>query len=381
MKFIPISRPEITEKDKKAVLGVLNTSQLALGPKLVEFEKTIATYVGRKYGVAVNSGTSALHLMVRALGIGKGDEVITTPFSFIASANCILFEGAKPVFVDIDPVTRNIAPSKIERAITKKTKAILPVDIFGQPCDWDPILKIAKKYKLKIIEDSCEALGSTYKRKKCGSFGELSVFSFYPNKQITTGEGGIVVTDDPKLFELLRSMRNQGRDESIRTKRQKKGEYRSWLAHVRLGYNYRISEMNCALGISQFSRIDAIMRKREQVVKIYNNVLSHIPEITTPGVMRGVRINWMHYVIEAKQENRKIRDRLIEYLKNNGIQASNYFPSLHLQPFYRKQFGYMKGDFPASEAISERVVALPLLNNLSEKEISYIASTIQSFFK
>lgn len=388
MKRIPLSRPEITNKDKAAVLGVLNTPYLSLGPKLQEFEQNIAKYVGRKYAVAVNSGTSALHLIIKSLGIGKGDEVITTPFSFIASANCILFEGAKVVFADIDPLTRNIDPEKIEKAINKRTRAILAVDIFGQPCEWDAILRIARKYKLKVIEDSCEAFGSSYgsassprvRWRKCGSFGDASVFSFYPNKPITMGEGGVVVTDNPKIFEFARSLRNQGRDERLRTKKQKRVEYRSWLSHVRLGYNYRVSEINCALGVSQLRRIDKIVKQRQRVVNIYNKYLGPIPVIKTPYVMQGVKISWMHYVVELGESySARQRDKIIEGLKKAGIQASNYFPSIHLQPFYRKTFGYKKGDFPVSEYLSDRVIALPLLNHLSEKEIKYIADTLKKF--
>ena len=230
MYNIPLSKQDITDLEKTAVLEVLNSPKLALGPKLQEFEKLMADFVGVKYAIAVNSGTSGLHLIVKSLGIKKGDEVITTPFSFIASANCILYEGAKPVFVDIDQKTLNIDVTKIEKKITKKTKAILAVDVFSQPADWDALKRLAKKHHLFLIEDSAEALGSLYKNKKCGSFGDAAVFAFYPNKQMTTGEGGMILTNNKKIAELCKSMSNQGR-------KIKDG---AWLEHVRLGYNYRL---------------------------------------------------------------------------------------------------------------------------------------------
>ena len=254
---IPLSKPDITQSEKKAVLEVLNTSHLSLGKKHIEFQDKVADFVGSKYAVAVNSGTSGLHLIIRALGIGRGDEVITAPFSFIASSNAILYEGAKPVFIDIDKNTSNIDVSKIEEKITPKTKAILAVDVFSHPADWDALGKIAKKHNLFLIEDSAEALGSEYKGKKCGSFGDAAIFAFYPNKQITTGEGGMIITNNKNIADMCKSMANQGR----------KVENGKWLEHIRLGYNYRLDEMSCALGIAQIARIDEILKKRSQVAK------------------------------------------------------------------------------------------------------------------
>ncbi|MBU4205070.1 DegT/DnrJ/EryC1/StrS aminotransferase family protein, partial [Patescibacteria group bacterium] len=246
---IPLSKPDIKESDKKEVLKVLKTDFLSLGPKLKKFEKEIAKFAGVKYAVGVNSGTAALHLIVRALGLKEGDEVITTSFSFISSSNCILYEGANPVFIDIDEKTFNIDVKKIEEKITKKTKAILAVDVFGKPAEWNALTKIAKKHNLFLIEDSAEALGSEFGGKKCGSFGNAAIFSFYPNKQITIGEGGMVLTHNKEIADLCRSMANQGR-------RVSNGE---WLEHVRLGYNYRLDEMSAALGLSQLKRIKEII--------------------------------------------------------------------------------------------------------------------------
>jgi len=372
---IPLARPNITNLDRRTVLEVLETPYLSLGPKLKEFERKIAKYVGVKYAVAVNSGTSALHLIVRALGIKGGDEVITTPFSFIASANCILFEKAKPIFVDIDEKTLNIDPDKIENKITKKTKAILAVDVFGHPADWDKLKKIAKKYKLKIIEDSAEALGAEYslaslpqaKRRKCGSFGDAAVFAFYPNKQITTGEGGMVVTNNRSIAELCRSMRDQGR--------QKGG---GWHFYSRLGYNYRLSDINCALGIAQMNRIKEILKKREKVANMYNEKLRDFPALEIPYIGPNIKMSWFVYVVRLnKKYSQKDRNKIIKEMSKRGIQTSNYFPCIHLQPFYRKMFGYKLGDFPIAESVSQRTIALPFYNNLKEKEIDYVVKNLK----
>ena len=371
MKIL-LAQPDITDLERKAVLEVLKTPRLSLGPKLKEFEEKIAKYVGVKYVVAVNSGTSALHLIIRALGIKDNDEVITTPFSFIASANCILYERAKPVFVDIDEKTLNIDPQKIEEKITKKTKAILAVDIFGHPADWDTLQKIAKKHKLFLIEDSAEALGSEYKGKKCGSFGDASTFSFYPNKQITTGEGGMILTNNKKIADVCRSIANQGR----------KCEGGKWLEHIRLGYNYRLDEMSCVLGISQLKRIDEILKKREKVAKIYNGKLKDLSEIEIPYIAKDVKMGWFVYVVKlSKKYSKENRDKIIEKMEKRGIQCSNYFQSIHLQLFYRRMFGFKPGSFPIAEGISRRTIALPFYNNLKEREINYVVKNLKEIIK
>jgi len=365
---VSLSSADLGRREQQAVMEVLKASRLALGPKLREFEKKFARYIGAKYALAVNSGTSGLHLLIRALEISQGDEVITTPFSFIASSNCILFERAKPVFVDINEKTLNIDPAKIEKVITKKTKAILAVDIFGHPVDWDPIIRIAKKHNLKIIEDSCEALGAEYKGKKCGNFGQAAVFAFYPNKQMTTGEGGIIVTNNKKIIDLCRSMHNQGRE-------VKNGR---WLNHVRLGYNYRMTEIQAVLGIAQLSRIKEILKKREKVAKLYNQKLKNIPEIQIPRIAPWAKISWFVYVIQLnKNYSRKDRDQIIKKLQKEDIQCSNYFQCIHLQPFYKKEFGYKRGDFPIAESVSDRTIALPFFGNLSEKEINYVVKNLK----
>ncbi len=365
MKYnIPLSSPDITNAERKAVVEVLKTRTLSLGPKLKEFEEQFAKFAKRKYAVGVNSGTSALHLIVRALGIGKGDEVITSPFSFIASANCILYENARPVFVDVDERTLNIDLKRIEEKITKKTKAILAPDMFSHPVDWDVLLRIAKKHNLKVIEDSAEAVGSTYKGKPCGSFGVAGVFAFYANKQMTTGEGGVLVTDDKNIADLAKSMSNQGR----------KVENGKWLEHVRLGYNYRISEMQCAMGIVQLKRISEIVRKRKQVAALYAKELEGIPGIQLPVVEPYADISWFVYVVRlSKDFSRAQRDRIIALLAQKGIQCSTYFQSIHLQPLYKDMFGYKKGDFPIAEGASDRSIALPFFSNLAKQDIRTVA--------
>lgn len=364
---IPLSKPDITNKEIKAVLNVLKSNVLSLGPNLKELEEKMAKFSGVKYAVAVNGATSALHLIIRALGIKQGDEVITTPFSFIASSNCALYERVKPVFVDINGKTLNIDVRKIEEKITSKTKAIIAVDVFSQPADWEELEKIAKKHNLFLIEDSAEALGSRYKGKMCGSFGNAGVFAFYPNKQITTGEGGVILTNEKNIYESCKSMSNQGRAVV--------GE--KWLEHEILGYNYRLDEMSCALGIVQLKRIKDILRKRKKVASIYNKKLKGLVEI--PYIKEGNDLSWFVYVVRLPVEIN--RDKVISDMARLGIQCKDYFQPIHLQPFYKKEFGYKEGDFPVCEEVSKRTIALPFFNDLKEKEIDFIAKSLKQCLK
>ncbi len=381
---IPLSQPDITDLERNRVLEVLQTPHLSLGPKLAEFEGRFAGYMGSKYAVAVNSGTSGLHLCVRAAGLGDGDEVITTPFSFIASANCLLFERARPVFIDIDENGYNIDIGRLKNAVKKrrrrgkKLKAILPVHVFGRPCDMAEVMRLAAEYDLTVIEDACEAVGAEIEVKKgpgirisgwkkAGTLGDCGVFAFYPNKQMTTGEGGMIVTDDRRFAELCRSLRNQGRASSG-----------VWLQHERLGYNYRLSDIHSALGLAQLERIEELLDRRERVARLYQERLKEIPEVATPRPEAGKRISWFVYVVRLAAGFRRVdRDSILAGLRRAGIGCSDYFSPIHLQPFYRRTFGYRKGDFPVTEAMAERTIALPFYSRLSADEIDRVAAVLK----
>jgi len=364
---IPLSSPDIREEDRAAVLAVLDSGELSLGPRVAAFERAVAQLTGSGHAIAVNSGTSGLHLCVKAANVGEGDEVITTPFSFVASANCILFERAKPVFVDIDPVTFNIDPAKIEAAITPRTKAILPVHVFGRPCALDEIIRIAQKHGLAIIEDSCEAIGAQYRGKAVGTFGQTGVFAFYPNKQMTTGEGGVIVTNDATIAARCRSWRNQGRSAVA-----------GFLDHDSLGYNYRLSDINCALGLSQISRIQEILAARARVAEWYDNSLKGLAQIVRPQISEpNSTISWFVYVVRLNDDfSQSDRDRVIAELRNRGVECRNYFPPIHLQPLYRKLFGFGPGSFPITEHVSERTMAIPFFNRLSERHINFVCKAL-----
>jgi perosamine synthetase len=364
---IYLSRPDITAREIEAVCEVLRGPNLSLGPKLAEFEQVFAKYIGTKRAVAVNSGTSGLFLCMLALGIAPGDEVITTPFTFIASATSVMMAGARPVFVDIDPATLNIDPANIESAITEKTKAIVAVEVFGNPAGLDRLCEIAQKHNLAVIEDSCEALGSALNGKKVGTFGSMSVFGFYPNKQITTGEGGMILTDDDYLADMCVSLRNQGR-----------GKDSSWLGHDRLGYNFRLSDINCALGIEQLSRIDQIKAKRRQVAKWYQEILAEDARLIVPAEPDDCDMSWFVFVVRlADGFTLEQRDRILQAMRSRNIQVGDYFPPVHLQPFMVEQFSYKQGDFPVTEAVSKSTIALPFHNNLTKDEVAIVCKTLK----
>jgi perosamine synthetase len=365
---INLSRPDITQAEIDAVCGVLSSSILSLGPKLDEFENAFAGYIGRKRAVAVNSGTSGLFLCAKALDIGPGDEVITTPFTFIASATSIMMAGATPVFVDIDPVSLNIDPAKIEAKITKNTKAILPVIVFGNPARLDEVCSIAARHNLPVIEDSCEGLGSTLAGKKVGSFGTTSVFGFYPNKQITTGEGGMILTDDDNLADACVSLRNQGRS-----------QMGGWLAHERLGYNFRLSDINCALGIVQLSRLADFIVKRRHVAEMYQQLLNDDDRLIIPQQPTDCQMAWFVFVVRlAEKYTLDQRDKIINTMRNKGIQVSNYFPPAYLQPFMVEKFGYKEGGFPITDSVCKSTIALPFHNNLTRTEAEIVCTELKS---
>jgi perosamine synthetase len=363
---IELSGPDITQVEQAAVAEVLASGRLSLGPKVEQFERAVADYCGTRHAVAVSSGTSALHLLIRAAGIGPGDEVITTPFSFVASANCVLFERGRPVFADIEPDTWNIAPTAIAAAITSKTRALLPVHVFGQTCRMDEITALARRHNLRMFEDSCEALGSMYKDRRAGALAEAGVFGFYPNKQITTGEGGMITTDDDRLAELCRSMRNQGRDSM------------AWLAHERLGYNYRLSDVNCALGCAQMSRIDQILESRARVARWYVERLADEPRLALQRLLPDCRMSWFVFVVKLGDEyEEEDRNRIIERLRAAGIGCSNYFSPIHLQRFYREELGCKAGQFPVCEKVAARTIALPFHGRLTESQVDEVCQTLR----
>jgi len=358
---ISLSSPDIAEADVQAVLPVLRGGRLSIGPHIESFEAAVARRAGRKHGIGVNSGTSGLHLCVRALGIGDGDEVVTTPFSFIATTNCLLFERAKPVFVDIDPENYNVDPTALEAAITPRTKAILPVEVFGNTAHFDTYERIAARRGLAMIEDCCEALGGFLGARPAGSFGNCGVFAFYPNKQITTGEGGLIVTDDDRLADLCRSMRNQGRDTS------------AWLSHARLGYNYRLSEINAALGEAQMRRLDEILAKRRAVAEMYHQALADLEEVGLPPMAQPKQASWFVYVIRlADRFSRSDRDAAMEHLRKAGIGCNPYFVPIHLQPYVMELLGTREGDFPVTERVAARTIALPFFANLTERDVGRV---------
>jgi perosamine synthetase len=345
---------------------VLRAERLSLGPRIPAFEQAICDFVGCKYAAAVSSGTAALHIAMIAAGIGPGDEVITTSFSFIASSNSILYVGAKPVFVDIDPETWQIDPAKIEAAITPRTKAILPVHVFGQPAQITPILEIAKKHNLAVIEDSCEALGAEIEGKKAGTLALCGAFAFYPNKQITTGEGGILVTNNPEVAKLARSLRNQGR-----------GEGATWLCHERLGYNYRMSDINAALGWAQMQRIQYIIQKRDQVAGAYIDRLKNNPKFTFQKIATNVKMSWFVFVVKLADEfTSDQRNTLLKMLTEKEIGCNAYFSPIHLQKYYREQLGHREGELPITERVGARSFAIPFSTLMTEDQIDYVCKTL-----
>jgi perosamine synthetase len=367
---IPMSRPDVTSAERAAVLDVLSGATLALGPRLDLFERRLAAYVGAPHGVAVSSGTAGLHLCVVAAGVGEGDTVLTTPFSFVASANCILYERARPVFVDIDPVTLTVDPNALEAAARKlvarrrRPKAILPVHVFGHPTDMDPIRDLAARYELAVVEDACEAIGAAYKGRPVGTLGDAAVFAFYPNKQITTGEGGMIVTGDAAWDALFRSLRNQGRD-----------VFDGWLEHSRLGWNYRMDELSAALGVVQVERLDEILSSRARVADAYTHKLADLEHVTPPVVAPWVtRMSWFVYVVRLAPW--LDRDAVIRALDERGVPARAYFPPIHLQPVYRDRFGFRPGDFPVSEEMGRRCLALPFFGAMTDPQIDNVCGAL-----
>ncbi len=363
---IPLSSPDITQAEIDAVVDVLHSPTLSIGPKVEEFEYLCAKVAGRRHGVAVSSGTCGLHLCMMAAGIKPGDEVITTPFSFVASANAPLFVGARPVFVDIDPITLNADVEQIEAAITPRTKAILCVEAFGHPGGMAGQEAIARKHGIELIEDCCEGFGGYAGERPIGSFGLAGVFGFYPNKQITTGEGGMIVTDDEQFAAMCRSLRNQGRDGM------------SWLAHARLGFNYRMSEINAALGVAQVNRLGEILDNRRRVAHDYMERLMTSRYLILPTLDDQTHMSWFVFVVRLNDLfDPGDRDLIIKDLRAQGIGCNNYFPPIHLQPYMIEQFGFKPGMFRVCEHVSQRTIALPFFTRMTETQVDLVCTVLE----
>ena len=364
---IPLSAPDIEEEEIQAVASVLRTPHLSLGPRLEEFERAVASYVDTGDAIAVSSGTAGLHLCVRALGIGPGDEVIVPSFAFVAVANAVRYENAIPVFVDIEPGTLNVDPKRAEAAITSRTKAILVVHTFGCPVELSQILDIAQRHHLYVIEDACEAIGAEYDSRKVGSIGDVGVFAFYPNKQITTGEGGAVVTANPRIASLVRALRNHGRLNS-----------EDWLQHSELGYNYRLSEMNCALGISQLNRIESILSRREEIARKYAAQLKENENLRLPALdLPRRRISWFVYVVRLSGPwSRAHRDWIVQEMNRRGIACGRYFAPIHLQPAYQSIPNFQRASLAVTEDQASRTLALPFFNRLRDEQIEAVCANL-----
>jgi perosamine synthetase len=362
---VPLSAPYVDEREEELVLEALRSGRLALGPMLERFEQALAERVEAPYVAAVSSGTAGLHLAVRLLGLGPGDEVVTSPFSFVASANCVLYEGASPVFADVDPSTLNLDPDAVEAAITPRTKAILPIDIFGYPADLAELQAIAERHGLAILEDACEALGAEYRGRPLGSFGHPTVFAFYPNKQMTTGEGGAVALESKEDWNVVKSLSNQGRSDS--------GE---WLTHSRLGYNYRLDELSAALGIAQLEKLEHVLALRREVASRYSELLGDVDGVE---LLRADDTNhrrsWFVYVVRLDPATG--RDGVIGRLAHERIATKPYLPSIHLQPYYRERFGYVEGILPVAEAASACTLALPFHTALEAGEQERVVEALR----
>jgi perosamine synthetase len=363
---IPLSAPDITEAEIDAVAEVLRGSQLSLGPKLREFEAAVASFVGVDHAVAVSSGTAGLHLAMIALGIGEGDEVIVPSFTFIAAANVVRYVGATPVFVDIDAVTLNLSPEAVEQAITPRTRAVIAVHTFGRPAEMGQLVAIARRHSLFLVEDGCEALGAEVDGRAVGSFGDVAVFAFYPNKQITTGEGGMVVTADAGLAERMRSLRNQGR-----------GPSDGWFQHSEVGYNYRLSEIACTLGIGQMARLAEILARREEIARSYDLRLGDHPSLIVPAVeLPNACVSWFVYVVRLTAGySTADRDAIVDALHEAGIGCGRYFAPIHRQPAYG---AWRDVALPVTEFVASRTIALPFFNRISEAQIDDVADCLKT---
>ena len=362
--MIPLSRPYLGEREEELVLEVLRSGRLSLGPAIDRFEESFAERVGAPYAAAVSSGTAGLHLLCHIAGVGEGDEVITSPISFVSTANCFIFEGARPVFADVDAHTLNLDPAAVEAAITERTRAIVAVDMFGYPCELDALRALCERHGLALIADSCEALGAEYKGRPIGSHGVSAAFGFYPNKQITTGEGGMVTTHSEEEWQLLRSLRNQGRSYDSR-----------WFHHVRLGFNYRFTDLQAALGIAQLERFDEILELRRAAAARYGDLLEEVAGVSLPAADDSDhKRSWFVYVVQVESD----RDRVLARLAERGVEAGHYVPCVHLQPYMRERYGFSEGLCPVAEAAADRLLALPFFTGIEAGDQERVAEALAS---
>lgn len=377
MSEIPLSQPDITEAEIASVVSVMKSGRLSGGPRQARFEEMVAERAGRRHGLAVSCGTAGLQLVMGALEIGPGDEVITSPFAYVATANAICQMGARPVFVDIDPRSLNLDPAKVEAAITPRTRAIIAVEVFGNPMHLDLLAQLARKHEVSLIENCSDAIGGTYRDTPIGGFGRAGVFGFYPNKQVTTGEGGMIVTDDDRMAALIMSLRNQGRavDPDIVSEAWDTG---CWMPHERLGHSHRLGEIACAMGIAQMERLDEILDARRRVAAMYIQRLMDWQELILPTVENPGGMSWFVFVVRLNdQYGHTERDRIIQGMRRHEIGAANYFPCVHLQSHYRGTFDYRRGSFPVAESVSGRTIALPFFNRLDETQVDLVCHTLR----
>ncbi len=372
--FLPYGHQCIDEEDIQAVVQVLQSDWITTGPKVIEFEEAFAGRVSAKHAVAFSSGTAGLHGAAFAAGLQPGDEAITTPMTFCATANCILYQGAKPVFVDVTADTLNINPEEVERSITKKTKAIIPVDYAGHPADLDPIRELAKENNLIVIEDACHALGARYKERPVGGICDMTVFSFHPVKHITTGEGGMVTTDDDETAARLRRFRNHGIEGDAR-QRQAKGQW--YYEMVDLGYNYRLTDIGCALGLSQLKRLDQNLSRRQEIATCYNAALKDLPGIILPEVRKYAQPAWHLYPIRFDRASFHAgRPEIFAALRAENIGVNVHYIPVHTHHFYRQSFGYQGGEYPVAEAAYETLMSLPMFHAMNDKDIEDVIEAV-----